>query len=360
MRPRATPLALAAALAVAGAPYVACAQPRPAEGLRLAVTRDDGASSCPDAAVLRRLLSARLGRDAVRDDATRSATLRFRHSGNAFSVRIRLAGPHGHVTSRRLRAAANDCSRLGDAASLVLALAVDPLVAVHNAAEAPATANVPVTTPAPPPPAPPSPPPAPAPPPVVVTPVAVAPPRVARPAPVAGAHWQVGVLASLGVGVAPGVFTEALGAGLVLRVAPVRGRWMFPVELAVDAPGRLDDAARNATVSVLPTRLGAAGCLRFGARTVGFGCATAAAGAVFAWGGGYTPDRTGVAFAVLVGARAGVEVPVGPRWRLVASVDVAGLAVRPALSVGGSAGGVLWTAPPVAASLAIGAAWTNP
>jgi hypothetical protein len=160
-------------------------------------------------------------------------------------------------------------------------------------------------------------------------------------------------------GVAPGLVADALRPGVALRVTPIRGRWMFPVDLSVDAPGRLDDAARGARVQALPVRLGVGACGRSDARVTLFACGTLSAGAVLAWGDGYAPDRTAAAFAASVGARAGLELPLSPRWRFVASIDVQALLVRPAVAVGGDAGGVLWTAPPVAASIAAGVAWQN-
>lgn len=356
MHPSARRLAVAVGVALGLAPAAARAQPRPPELVRLEVTRGPGSESCPDRDRVRALLAARLGRDAVSDAAARLAVLRFGRAGARIEVRLRIRGARGRATSRRLVSSATDCARLGEAASLVLALAIDPLVALR-----PPAAVAPATPIAGPPPAPPVAAPPAAAPPAAAPPVAAPPPpapaRATPPAP--RTTWQVAALATLSTGFAPGAIAEGLGAGVALRVAPVRGRWTLPLEFALDAPGPLDDAARGARVWSLPARVGVAGCALFGARTVLSVCAAVAAGAAFAWGSGYAPDRTGVAFTVAAGARVGVESPLSNRWRFVASLDALALVVRPTVDVAGNAGGALWSAPPMAASVAIGAAWSN-
>lgn len=346
MHPRAALVVVAAGVALA-LPGAADAQPRPPETLRLDVTRDARSDTCPDRDRTRALLVARLSRDPVTDDAARRATLRFVRAGNHFEARLRITGPGRAVTSRRLRSSATDCAHLGDAASLVLALAIDPLLAMrrHDPVVAPVTPPPPATPPVtPPPPRPVTPPP---------------PPRVARLAPAITTAWQLAALATLTAGVAPGTFADVLRPGLALRFGPVRGRWSFPLELSVDAPGTFTDTSRGASVSALPVRVGLGACARFGARTVLATCATISAGAVFASGSGYAPDRSDVALVATVGARVGVEVPLSARWRFVGSLDALGLVVRPALEVAGSTGGPLWTAFPLAVSLAAGVAWQN-
>ncbi len=170
---------------------------------------------------------------------------------------------------------------------------------------------------------------------------------------------QLTALATLSAGLAPGTFADALRPGLALRVAPVWGRLALPIELAVDAPGTLDDAAHRAHVTALPVQLGAALCPRFGARVVLSACGTLSLAAVVAWGSGYTPDATDVAFGLGLGGRVGVEVPLSGRWAFVASLDGRALLVRPALAVAGGAESPLWTAFPLTATLALGVAWTN-
>ena len=344
MHGRAHLYVVTAALAHALVARPALAQPRPSDTVRLVVTRDARSPSCPDEARVRALLAARLDRDAIAPDAPRLAALSFSRAPSRFEALLRITGPRARVTSRRLRSSAADCARLGDAAVLVLALAIDPLRALRR----PAAAVTPATPVTPPPVTP-------------VTPVAppvAPPPVVAAPAPRASTAWQLGALATMGYGVAPGLFAEVLRPGLSLRAAMIRGRVMVPVTLDLDAPAGVDDPRGVGAAWALPVSVGVGVCPRFGARVVTYVCATLAAGVVVAWGSGYANDRSDVALAASAGARAGVEVPLTARWRLVASVDVRAMLVRPALAVG-SAAETLWEAPPVAAALAVGVAWQN-
>jgi hypothetical protein len=170
---------------------------------------------------------------------------------------------------------------------------------------------------------------------------------------------QLGALVALTAGTAPGAFADALRAGIALRVAPRWRRLSLPVDLSVESPGRFADTARNASVSALPVQLSAGLCGHPGARIAPYFCGTAAFTAVVAEGRGYRPDNTDVAYALALGARAGVEVPLSTRWSFVAELDLRALALRTALALRDPAVGVLWTAPPVAASLSLGVAWTN-
>ncbi|MDB4930313.1 MAG: hypothetical protein JWM10_2797 [Myxococcaceae bacterium] len=363
-RPRAPTALLSVALAISA--RASPAQPRPPETVRLDVTRDARSARCPDASAMRALLRERLRRDAVRDDAATSASLRFTRERARYAATLRLRRPGLPTTLRQLRSAGDDCARLADAASLVLALAIDPIGALHPAVQAP-----PAAVQALPPVAQALPPVAQATPAVVqatpaivqaappvaqaLSPAARALPPAARPTPT----LQFAALATLSTGVAPGLLGGAFRPGLALRATPLFGATALPIELAIDAPGSLDDVARGARVDALPIQLGAGVCRRFGRRVVVPLCAVAAATAIVAWGDGYAPDRAAVGFALGVGARAGVELPLAGRWCFVASAELRALALRPALQVNGTAGGALWTAPPVAATLAFGVAWSN-
>ncbi len=336
--------------------------------MRLDVTRDDRSASCPDRDRVRSLLAARLDRDAITDDATRAASLRFTRSRARFEALLRITNPGHRSTSRRLRSSAADCARLGDAAVLVLALAIDPLRALRRQTALAAVTVTPAASPETST-AQPAPTPSPAPAPAVIEPPAprVEPPTVVAPRPVvapppdrsppAVTAWQLAALASMRYGVAPGLVVDALRPGISLRASMIRGAVMVPVEVEVDAPGRFED--RDASAWGLPLSVGVGVCPRVGARVALFACATLSVGAVIAWGDGYDNDRSDVAFSAAAGGRAGVEVPLSARWRFVASVDARALVLRPAFEVRGGASGALWTASPFAASLSVGAAWQN-
>lgn len=167
---------------------------------------------------------------------------------------------------------------------------------------------------------------------------------------------QLAALFALSAGLAPGAFADVLRPGLALRVAPRWRRFDFPIELSADAPGAFDDVPHGARVTALPLSLGAAACPRFGARVVVTACATASLAAVIAWGDGYAPDATDVAFGLGLGARVGAEIPLAGRWSFVASLEARGLVVRPALVVSGAP---VWTAAPASGTLALGVAWAN-
>lgn len=359
--------AFALSLSLALAAARTTAQPRPPEAVRLTVTRDARSLRCPDAASVSALLRGRLHREAVRDDASADASLRFVRERTRYAVTLALRRAGQRATIRRLHAEGDDCARLADAAALVLALAIDPL---H--------ARTPVATPTPPAPSPVEAPPVTETPPVAGTPpvaetppilesppVLETPPAPPRPRPRVvtsaprPASLQIAALASLSVGVAPGLLGELLRPGLAERVTALVGPWGFAVGMTLDAPGRLTDAARDASVDVLPIQWDVGACRRFGRRVVVPVCALTALGLVVAWGDGYAPDRTDVGLSLAFGARAGVEVPLRGRWWFVASADLRGVAVRPSLRVGGTAGGQLWTAPPWGATLSLGVAWAN-
>jgi hypothetical protein len=127
-RPR--PLAALLSVALAVAARAPAAQPRPPETVRLEVTRDARSARCPDASAVRALLRDRLRREAVRDDAATSASLRFTRERARYAATLRLRRPGLPATVRQLRSAGDDCARLADAAALVLALAIDPIGAL--------------------------------------------------------------------------------------------------------------------------------------------------------------------------------------------------------------------------------------
>ncbi len=364
-RPRALAALLSAVLALSA--RASPAQPRPPEFVRLDVTRDARSARCPDAPAMSALLHDRLRRDAVRDDATTAATLRFTRERTRYVATLRLRRAGLRPTLRQLRSVGDDCARLADAASLVLALALDPLGALRTAAPPPTPVVAPPPEPSPiaeaPLGSPPEPSPAPEPPagrppeptPVRAPPLGTPPDAAIR----ASATVQLAALATLSAGVAPGLFADDFRPGLALRITPLFGATAVPIELAIDAPGSLDDATRDARVDALPIQLGAGICRRFGRRVVVPLCAMTALTVVVASGDGYAPDRADVGFALGVGARTGVEIPLSNRWWFVASADLRALALRPSLQVNGTAGGPLWTASPVAATLSIGVAWSN-
>lgn len=355
----------------------AAAQPREAERVSLTVQRGPGSATCPDRDAVLARLRERLQREVVEDAAARRVTLRFQRAGRGHDATLQIVDGR-HRTVRRLRSTATDCARLGDAATLVVAIAIDPLVAMAPTAPvvtapvatapvvtapvvtAPvATAPV-VTAPAPVVPEPvvpaPVPPPAPAPPATVPT---VPRPRAPTVVTVFPPRWTLSAMVTANLGTAPGTLGP-VRPGLALRAVRRWGAWELPIDLGVDFPGTEEDTLRHAFARAVPVRAGVGLCRRVGATVTLAVCVVAGASAVAVWGDGYADDQAAAAFAVDAGARVGVTVPVGRGWAWVASLDARALLVRPQLRVDGNAGGDLWAAPPLAGSLATGVSWRIP
>jgi hypothetical protein len=147
----------------------------------------------------------------------------------------------------------------------------------------------------------------------------------------------------------------------VSRRGLVRGRARFSaaLDLGIDAPGTVEDASHGARAWAVPVQIVLAGCWNQGSRVRLSFCGTGSVAAVIASAEGYSNNRSDVAWALGLGARAGVSVALGARWRLVASGDFRGLLVRPTLDVIGRPGEALWVSPPVAASFALGVEWNQ-
>jgi hypothetical protein len=134
------------ALGVLGA-----ARSAPAEPLtfRLSWVRGVGAEDCPNAEQLTSAVEARLGRDAFSEPASRHIEGSVVRAGEAWRVQLRVIGTDNAVLgSRELEANGLDCSSIADAASLAVALTIDPQ-ALAQRPERPS-----VVPPAPPPPEP--------------------------------------------------------------------------------------------------------------------------------------------------------------------------------------------------------------
>lgn len=333
------------------------AQPVGPERVRLTVLRGPGSATCPDRDAVLARLRDRLQRDVVEDESARRVTLRFRRAGHGHDATLQIVDGRRR-TVRRLRSAATDCARLGDAATLVVAIAIDPLVA--TAAPAPVVTAPVVTAPVEP--ATPAPTPAPvepvtAPPPTAPTPVLPpAPPSVVTVFP---SPWTLSAMVAANLGTAPGTWGP-VHLGLALRAVRRWGAWELPLDLGVDLPGTEEDTPRHAVARAVPVRAGVGLCRRVGTTVALSVCAVAGASAVAVWGDGYPADQVAAAFAVDAGVRVGVTVSIAAGWSWVASLDARALLVRPQLRVDGNAGGDLWSAPPLAGSLATGVSWRIP
>ncbi len=339
-------------MALALAPRCARAQTPRTETLALEVTRDASSVTCPDLERVRASLRARLGRDVVEPGASRHATLRFVRRGRGHAATLRVTAPGRRRTLRALRSSERDCTGLGEAASLVLAILIDPASALR--ASPPEPPPPPPRPPAEPPPPPPSTPPGVIP----VTPrVIPTPPRAFTPSRWSWS-WAILGVASF-VGTAPGTFSDHLRLGGALRGSVRRGSFSTAVDLGIDAPGVVEDASRGARAWAVPVQLVFAGCWNHGSRVRLALCGTGSVAAVIARAEGYSSNRSDVAWAAGLGARASAAVMLSARWGLVVTGDVRGLFVRPSIEVIGRPGGPLWVSPPVSASFALGVEWNQ-
>lgn len=140
-----------AALGVLGAAGSAPAEPLT---FRLSWVRGVGAEDCPNAEQLTAAVEVRLGRDAFSEPASRHIEGSVARAGEAWRVQLRVMGTDNAVLgSRELEANGLDCSSIADAASLAVALTIDP----QALAERPERPSVAPPAPPPPEPSPPEP-----------------------------------------------------------------------------------------------------------------------------------------------------------------------------------------------------------
>ena len=99
----------------------------PAGSFRLVWARSEGASSCADGPQLARAVAARLGRNPFADDATQSIEGIVTREGDRWVARLyRRAAGGNDETARVLTSDSPGCASIDDAATLAIALAIDP------------------------------------------------------------------------------------------------------------------------------------------------------------------------------------------------------------------------------------------
>jgi len=292
MRARVAVAVLAAALASAGA--VATAAP----GVRLVYARGDGAGDCPEESTIRAGVAAQLGRDPFRDPArdgdgdaapTLTVTALLARAGDRIFGRVEVVDAANQPLGARQLDGAS-CAELAPALELVIAMAIEPLIA-------PAAAPAP---PLPPPPPPPS--------------------RKRRQL---EARVSLGVLVALDA--AP---TPALGFSMQLALTAPRWSVGFEVrgDLPASGPARFEGSVETSMVAgfIVP-------CVR---HRILVGCLLAGAGVERGAGSGYDQPATVEAFWAAVGARLAVELTLVDPLGLRLGVDVLAPLTRTELYVG--------------------------
>lgn len=298
---------------------------------RLIYTRDAQAPSCPEEVALKGAVSSRLGYDPF--DAGSSSTVLVhvaKENGQLVGRIVRVDRDGKPVGDRTLTSEADDCRELADSMALALSIAIDPLVLTRPPRTPvdshPSPSGQSAQLPAP-----------------IATPTATqsindAPAVPSLSAPPVDVGVGVGAVGSYGVG--PGA---AFGA--VLSVGLARE------SLSVDVEGRAD----LAQVSLLPagtvsSQLFAGSlvpCYHYGVLA---GCAVANAGAVESVGVSVIQPKATITPYAALGARLGVQVPLGSRWFVRANGEVLANLVRTSVNVAGSRN---WLMPPFSLTLGV-------
>lgn len=302
---------------------------------RLVYVRAPSAADCPDEAALGKAVAARLGYDPFSPWGDQTILATVVREGDELLGRAELVDHDGISQGRReVRLAHRDCAELLLTLSLAISITLDPLYIEP----APAAAPEPfVETPAP------------EEEPVVALPAEPA-PRVERdpePAPVPSATttWHLNAAVQGSVQTAPG-----LAMGGRVGVAAKRSRWGLGLELSGLLPKtRANGDGGEATVRL--TSLALTPCLRV---LVPLSvCGLASLGLMHAEGRGVEEPRTDDILFPTVGGRAAFGLPLGSRFELFASVDLAAALNRPRFQLNSSD---VWRPGPVVAQGAIGVA----
>jgi hypothetical protein len=311
---------------------------------RLVYSRAPGAESCPDEAMLRRSVAARVGYDPFFPWAKRTVVANLARRSRDFVAIVSLVDEQGVAHGDRELRTSGDCAELLDAMALAIAIAIDPEILTRPAQSspladgaeasgvAPGVVGEPVAAPA------------------AVTPsVFVSParpdvPTALQPPPATSpADFEATLGALVSSGSAPDL-AAGLSAGAQVRWR----RISVAVEGQVDAP-----AARSVKgggdVSAWPVLGAIVPCAYFGAFLA---CAVVQGGALRVSSGGVPDQRATWTALWQAGARAGVLIPVGEsvslriRSDLLVNLDRARLGLR---------GAPVWTAPSLDGSLGIDA-----
>jgi len=94
---------------------------------RLEYTRGAGADHCPEEEAIRAAVSARLGYEPFRADATTTVSAKITRTGRVLRADVELRDGAGNVAgTRQLTSKQNDCSELVAAMTLAISIAIDP------------------------------------------------------------------------------------------------------------------------------------------------------------------------------------------------------------------------------------------
>jgi hypothetical protein len=297
-----------------------------APSARLVYARGPGVESCPDESVLRAAVAVRMGYDPFLPAAELVIRVEMTAEGQHLRGRIILEtggiekGSQTIDEPRREGVGAS-CEDLVTSIALAVSVALDadkvPVVAAPTPPADPAVPVKEVAAPA-------------------VVPAATTEGKPGPAAPVTLPRVTGGP--SLSLWVAPGL-RASYGAWPAVSVAPdlfaelrsgrfgvgIEGRYDLPVTLAVGSNGSGQASVQRAMGSALP-------CAHIGWFTA---CGVASFGETWAKGGANVEGPvTANALYAAFGGRVGVDVPLVPRFHLLGTVDLVGIATQTPVAVG--------------------------
>ena len=304
---------------------------------RLTYARAAGAESCPEEAIVRQAVAARLGYDPFFAAADKTIVARILRNREELRATVELVDNRGIVRGvREFKAPAGQCDELVATMALAISIAIDPsnpgiLGDAPKARPEPPRVEPASLDRAPPPPSV-------APAETAPSPEADAPPK---PAERLGIELRLGAGAVGAVGTAP-----APTAGLALSAGVRRGIWSINLEGHDELPGSTDVGPGRVRTSRWAG--GIAPCLHFDPTVI---CATTWLGSLRADGEEFAVTHTKYVLYAATGLRFGLEVPISarltfrPEFEVVANLFPVDLQVDAVTR---------WGAPPFAALLRLG------
>ena len=285
--------------------------------VRLEYERQEGAAACPEVAVIRAGVAARLGYEPFDDQADDHLRVAVHRSGRAIEAHIEMTDAQGDLKAeRRLVSRQGDCAELAALVELALSIAIDPF-ATRPAPVIPTPPASEKTSP-----------------PAAV--VIVAPSEPSRPISgyvAAGLVGGIGATPSrtLGFEVGGGLRRDSLSLGMEGRA---------------DLPARTSLQVGAARTSLLVASL--VPCVHF--RLLG-ACALGTAGALRAAGHGLVDSKQITVPYVALGARVSFAWPITAHLALALHGDLTTPLTQTELKVDGAD---MWTSPTVSFALGLG------
>jgi hypothetical protein len=333
-------VAVVAQVLIAG--VMALAVATPARTAKLTYGRGPSASDCPDDDVIRAGVAARLGYEPFNDHADLHIFATVNRTGRTLEARIQITGPDGKAaTERKLVSRQNDCLELVSAMELAISIAIDPLAGSRPRSDPPA--------PPAPPPSPLPPPPLPAPPPPTVIVVREPAPAPAPPPPPSPPSAPISFQVRLGglgtVGSAPGATV-----GGTVQASARRGSFSVGLEGRGDLSHTTELHFGGTRVGEMQTSSLMGSLVPCAFRGMLEGCALLAGGSIRASARDLVnPQQVSAPF-LAVGARVGLELPLGSILSAGVHVDVLAPITELVLRVSEE---VVWTSPPISGALGL-------